>query len=72
MSQTLEVTEVLKEIIKSSIREVLAEERVSLIQAIIPSVTKKELADIEKRYGKPTDYSEKELTDKTSWFLNEN
>ena len=48
MDQTIEVTAVLREIIKSSIREVLAEERISLIQAIIPAVSPKELADIKR------------------------
>ncbi|MBU2446633.1 MAG: hypothetical protein KJ666_13840 [Bacteroidetes bacterium] len=72
MNQTIEITKNLKKIIKSSIREVLAEERASLIPAIIPVVSKKELADIVKRYGKPSDYSERELIDKTDWFINEN
>ena len=72
MGQTIEVTEVLRELIKSSIREVLAEERISLIQAIIPTVSPKELADIKKRYGIPASFNEKDFSDKTSWFLNDN
>ena len=72
MDQTIEVTAVLREIIKSSIREVLAEERISLIQVIIPTVSPKELADIKKRYGIPAGYNEKDFSDKTSWFLNDN
>ncbi len=69
MNQTIEVTAALREIIKSSIREVLAEERISLIQVIIPTVSPKELSDIKKRYGAPADYNEKDFADKTSWFL---
>ncbi len=38
--------------IKESVREVLAEERISVIQALIPPVSRKERADIERRYGK--------------------
>lgn len=72
MDQTIEVTAVLREIIKSSIREVLAEERISLFQVIIPAVSPKEFADIKKRYGTPADYNEKDFSDKTSWFLNDN
>jgi 2-phospho-L-lactate guanylyltransferase (CobY/MobA/RfbA family) len=72
MSQTIELNEELKKLIKSSIREVLEEERVSLIQALIPFVSKKEMADIVKRYGKPSDYSEQEFVDKTNWLIDEN
>ncbi|MFA3783494.1 hypothetical protein ABRY23_10570 [Melioribacteraceae bacterium 4301-Me] len=72
MNQNIEINEALKIMIKDSIREVLAEERISLIQALIPSVSKKELTDIERRYGKPEDYKKKEMIDMTRWFFDEN
>jgi len=69
MSQSVEINESLKEILKSSIREVLAEERLNLIQVIIPTVSKKEMTDIEKRYKSPDKYKDETFTDKTEWFL---
>ena len=44
----------LKDTVKESVREVLAQEMMSLRALIIPFVSDKEQNDIEKRYGKPS------------------
>lgn len=68
MNQTIQITEELKDIIKSSVREALAEERLKLIQVLIPSVSKKEMDDIRKRFGNPSDYNKDNFEDMTAWF----
>jgi len=55
-------------LIKEGVREVLKEERLQMYQAVIPIVTKKETADIEKRFAAPTDYDADEFNDLTSWI----
>ncbi len=57
----------LKEVIRSSIKEVLREERLALYELLIPSVSKKELQEIETRYGSPKQYHENDFEDMTSW-----
>ena len=44
----------LKDTVKESVREVLAQEMMSLRALIIPFVSDKEQNDIEKHYGKPS------------------
>lgn len=44
----------LKETVKESVREVLAQEMMNLRSVIIPFISGKEQADIEKHYGKPS------------------
>lgn len=39
-----------------------------MYQVVIPVVTKKENADIEKRFVTPTDYKADEFNDLTSWI----
>lgn len=53
MSQALTKTE-LKAVIQKSVQEALAIELMKLRALLVPSVTKLEQQDIEKRYGKPT------------------
>lgn len=68
MANTLAVNDMLKELIKEGVREVLKEERLQMYQAVVPIVTKKEMADIEKRFATPTDYNADEFNDLTSWI----
>lgn len=68
MNQTIQITQELKDVIKSSVREVIAEERLKLIQVLIPSVSKKEMNDIKKRFGTPEDYNRNNFEDMTAWF----
>jgi len=58
-----------RKIVKESIRDVLREERLSLYEVLIPYVSKKEMREIEERYGSPSDYDEKEFIDLTNWAM---
>ena len=68
MANTLVVNDMLKELIKEGVREVLKEERLQMYQAIIPVVTKKEMADIEKRFATADASNADEFNDLTSWI----
>jgi len=59
----------LKKLIKDSIREVLREERIALIEFMIPSVSKKEMEEIAEKFGTPDRYNENEFIDKTDWVM---
>lgn len=56
-----------RKIVKESIKDALREERLSLYEVLIPFVSKKELKDIEERYGSPSDYDERDFKDWTDW-----
>ena len=60
---------VFKKIIKESIRDALREERLNLYEVLIPYVSKKELREIEEKYGAPSDYDEREFKDMTDWVM---
>ncbi|MHA1887514.1 MAG: hypothetical protein ACTSX0_05785 [Promethearchaeota archaeon] len=62
----------LKEILKESVREVIKEERMTLYEIMIPYVSDKELNEIHKKYGSPSDYDEGDFVDMTEWIRNEN
>ena len=62
------IGEELKDIIKQSIREVLKEERLSLYEILIPYLGRKELNEIEKKFGSPKKYNEDDFVDKTAWI----
>ncbi len=64
-------TATLKALIKESIKEVLKEERLSLIQALIPSVTDKEMKEILAKFGTPDNYNQDDFVDMTDWLNNE-
>ena len=51
-----------------SIREVLQEERLSLIQALIPSVKAQEMKEISQKFGTPDNYNENDFVDMTDWL----
>jgi hypothetical protein len=59
----------LRKIIKESIRDVIKEERLSLHEILMPRVSKKEMKEIEKKFGSPSDYKEREFKDMTSWVM---
>ncbi len=63
---TLEKKE-LKRIIKQSIKEVLKEERLNVLDLLIPEVSEKEMLDIKKHYGNPSKYKKVEFKDLTDW-----
>jgi hypothetical protein len=57
----------LKKFIKESIREVLREERLSLCEIMIPHASKKELNEIQTKFGSPSNYREEDFADMTDW-----
>jgi hypothetical protein len=61
-------TQMLRDIIKESIREVLREERLSLFLALIPVVSDKEIREIEAKFASPLQYAPEEFTDMTDWI----
>jgi len=60
-------TAILKSLIKESIREVLKEERLTLIQALIPYVSDEEQTEINAQFGSPSDDEDEEFIDMTEW-----
>jgi hypothetical protein len=52
---------------KESIKDRLHGERLDGDEILMPSVSKKELREIEERYGSLSDYDEKEFKDLTDW-----
>jgi hypothetical protein len=58
----------LKAIIKESVREAIFEERIKLYETLFPSVSKKEMNNIESLYKRPSDYDKKNFKDLTKWI----
>lgn len=65
-------TTTLKAIIKESVREVLQEERLSLLQSLIPPVNNEEMQEIIEKFDTPSNYDENEFVDMTDWLNDEN
>ena len=63
--------ETLKQLMKESIREVLREERLSLMQVLIPDVSDQEMKEIIKKFDSPDKYDEADFVDMTTWVNNE-
>jgi hypothetical protein len=63
--------ETLKQLIKESIREVLREERLSLMQVLIPDVSDQEMKEISKKFYSPEKYDEHDFVDMTNWVKDE-
>ncbi len=59
--------QMLKAIIKESVREVMREEWFKFFELLIPYVTDSEQADIEATFN-PENYSDSDFVDITSWF----
>ncbi len=64
-------TETLKQLIKESIREVIQEERLSLIQLLIPTVSEEEMREIRAKFGSPDQYNDEEFVDMNDWLNDE-
>lgn len=62
------VSEELKEVIKESVREVIKEERLALYEILVPYATRKELNEIQAKFGSPQKYNEKVFVDMTGWI----
>jgi hypothetical protein len=59
-----------KQLIKESVREVIREERLRLYQVLIPSVSDKEMQEIQAKLGTAPDESQTEYTNMTNWVKN--
>lgn len=64
-------TKTLKAIIKETVREVLREERLSLLQSVIPPVNSQEMQEIVEKFGSPNNYNEDDFVDMTDWLNDE-
>jgi len=65
---TIMEAQMLRDIIKESIREVLREERLSLFLALIPVVSDKEIREIEANLPSLSQYKPEDFTDMTDWI----
>jgi hypothetical protein len=63
-------SQALKELMKESIREVLREERLALCQILLSDVSHKELLEIERKFGSPSNYNKDEFINMTDWLKN--
>lgn len=61
-------TQMLKVLIKESVREVLKEEWFAMWQSVIPEVSDAEQAEIDRVSGSPSDYKDEEFVDMTDWL----
>jgi hypothetical protein len=59
--------QLLRQIIKDNIREVLQEERLSLFLALIPFVNEKEMQEIESKFPSLQGYNHDKFVDMTQW-----
>ena len=50
-------------------REAIIEERMNLYELLIPSVSKKEMSNIETLYKNPSQYDKKNFKDATDWVM---
>ena len=60
--------EELAELIKKSLKEVIQEERLSLMEVLIPYVSRKEMAEILNKHPGPEGFDESEFVDMTEWI----
>lgn len=56
--------ETLKQLMKESIREVLREERLSLMQVLIPDVSDQEMKEIIKKFDSPDKYDKEDVSER--------
>ncbi|MEO8211114.1 MAG: hypothetical protein ABI840_11200 [bacterium] len=59
----------LKEVIKESVHEAIVEERMNLYELLIPTISKKEMNNIELLYKDPSLYNKKDFKDMTDWII---
>jgi hypothetical protein len=57
----------LKQLVKESVREVIREERLRLCQILMPSVSDKEMQEIQAKLGTAPDESQTEYINMTDW-----
>ncbi|MGF1514096.1 MAG: hypothetical protein ACFB5Z_10430 [Elainellaceae cyanobacterium] len=59
--------QILKALIKESLREVLQEERLNLSQLLMPFVSDEEQADVDASFGSPADFADENFVNLTEW-----
>ena len=59
----------LEKLIKQSVKKAIIDERMNLYNALIPSVSVKEMDDIRKRYKRERKNGKKNYKDLTNWVL---
>jgi hypothetical protein len=72
MELVLDQKEMLKDIFREIIKEVIQEEKISFYDSIFPLANNKESKDLETMYENPNSYQKSDFKDMTDWVLNEN
>jgi hypothetical protein len=67
MTGTLKERNIIKEIFRDVINEVIREERINFYQYIIPVASQSEISNIEELYGSPENYKKEDFVDMTNW-----
>ena len=68
MNQLVLTEDLLRNIIRETVKESIREERLSLYLSLLPKVSDKEMKEIEKICGIPSDYNHSEFVDITNLF----
>lgn len=65
-----ELKTLIQETVRETMLEVLKKERLALCLALIPRVSDREMREIEKQFGSPSDYDQDEFINMTDWVRN--
>jgi len=65
-----ELKTLIQETVIETMLEVLKKERLALCLALIPRVSDREMREIEKQFGSPSDYDQDEFINMTDWVRN--
>ncbi|PPJ64142.1 hypothetical protein [Cuspidothrix issatschenkoi] len=68
--ETQELKTLIQETVRETMLEVLKKERLALCLALIPRVSDREMREIEKQFGSPSDYDQDEFINMTDWVRN--
>ena len=69
MNEFIEQKDIIKEIFRDVIYEVIREERINFYQTLFPNVSLKENQEIENLYDKPENYKKDEFKDMSLWIM---
>ena len=65
-----ELKTLIQETVRETMLEVLKKERLALCLALIPRVSDREMREIEKQFGSPSDYDQDDFINMTDWVRN--
>jgi hypothetical protein len=68
--ETQELKTLIQETVRETMLEVLKKERLALSLALIPRVSDKEMQEIQKQFGSPSDYDQDDFINMTDWVRN--